>query len=461
MPTHATQEVLATATLTAALLVAGCTGWQPDRENVQPPVEELVLRRDGERLQGATAWAEIAALAGDRSSALEQLLGMQQRISGFPLVAGNDVTLLIDGPRTYDRIYDAITEAQHYVHLESFIVADDEVGEQLSRRLVDAVGRGVAVRLMFDGLGSVNTSAEYFDNLRSEGLQVREYNSPDPTRNAALWRINHRNHRKLAVVDGHTAFLGGINFAGVYASSSASAPGPEEGQDEGWRDTHLRVAGPVVADFAMLFARNWSEAGDPLPPDLAQPATDAPVGPYLVSALKSDGGDDDEFAIYETYLAAMRLAERRIWLTHAYFSPDKAFLETVEAAARRGIDVRILLPGFIDFEMILYASRSSYHRLLEAGVHIYERDDALLHAKTAVIDGVWSTVGSANLDVRSFVHNDEVNAVVVSVEFARQMEAQFEKDLARSREVTMSEWRQRPWRDRFLEWFSRRFNYWL
>jgi cardiolipin synthase len=175
----------------------------------------------------------------------------------------------------------------------------------------------------------------------------------------------------------------------------------------------------------------------------------------------SDGGDDDEFAIYESYLAAIRLAERRIWLTHAYFSPNKAFLQAIEQAARRGVDVRVLLPGFIDFEMILYASRSSYARLLAAGVRIYERNDALLHAKTAVVDGVWATVGSANLDIRSFAHNDEVNAVVVGVDFARQMEQQFEQDLAKAREITPETWRQRSWRSRFLEWFSRRFNYWL
>lgn len=459
----------AAAVLPFALLLGGCSGWLPDDSQPAQPSPEAsdraptftLVTGPKETLHGDAAWVAVTRLADHRSPMLRTLLANQQQISGSSLVAGNDLTLLIDGPRTYEEIYAAIDAAEQYVHLESFIVADDEVGQQLRRRLNDAVARGVAVRLLFDGLGSVNTADGFFGGLRAAGIEVREYNPPNPTRNLAFGRINQRTHRKLAIIDGSTAFLGGINFSGVYESASTSAPGPEAGVEQGWRDTHLRVGGPVVADFAHLFGRNWAKAGGELPQSLRQPARSAATGPYLVSALMSDGGDDDEFAIYQSYLNAINLAERRIWLTRAYFSPNKAFLQAIEQAARRGVDVRLLLPGFIDFEMIRYASRSSYARLLDAGVRIYERNDALLHAKTAVVDGVWATVGSANLDIRSFAHNDEVNAVIVGSEFGRQMEEQFTKDLDQAREIDAGSWRQRPWRSRFLEWFSRRFNYWL
>ena len=276
------------------------------------------------------------------------------------------------------------------------------------------------------------------------------------------WKLNNRDHRKIVVVDGRMAFTGGINVSGAYASSSTARPGPEEGREEAWRDTHVQIEGPVAAEFQKLFLHTWERAGGRVDGGSAHyfPPL-APIGTELVAAVATRGGDHHETTIYDTYVAAIRHASRRLWMTQAYFAPDEALRTALISASKRGVDVRVIVPSFTDSALIFHASRADYDELLAGGVRIYEQRYALLHAKTMVIDTSLSMVGSANFDIRSFLHNNEVNAVIVGSDFGERMETLFERDLRDTRELKLKDWRKRPWLDRFKEFTSSLFSYWL
>jgi cardiolipin synthase len=246
----------------------------------------------------------------------------------------------------------------------------------------------------------------------------------------------------------------------VYSSGSASARRRAE-RGAGWRDTHLEVRGPAVAEFQRLFLDSWVKQRCPAQPDADWFPRLAPEGDRIVRVLGSSPDDGGTNPIRDELLSAMAHAERSIHLTMAYFVPDPVTLEVLRDAARRGVDVRLVLPGFSDFWVVHAAGRSHYESLLAAGVRIWERRDALLHAKTAVVDGVWSTVGSANMDWRSFLHNDEVNVVVVGDGFGREMEALFVADLERSVAVEPEAWARRGLLERAKEGVSRLVEYWL
>jgi cardiolipin synthase len=227
-----------------------------------------------------------------------------------------------------------------------------------------------------------------------------------------------------------------------------------------WRDTHLLVEGPVVADFQKLFMESWTkQKGDALPARKYFPAQQ-PKGKEVVRAVGSSS-DDGGGQMYSTLISAINSAETSVYLTNAYFAPDEHIMRALIDAVGRRVDVKIILPSKTDSAMIFYAGRSYYSDLLNAGIKIYERGEVLLHAKTALIDGVWSTIGSTNLDWRSFLHNDEVNAIVLSPEFGAQMNAMFEKDLASSRQITVASWRDRSLVVRVKEQAARMWVYWL
>ncbi|MGH8178106.1 MAG: cardiolipin synthase [Steroidobacter sp.] len=382
--------------------------------------------------------------------------------SRTPLVAGNRVALLIDGPQTLNAIRRAIEAAQHHVHVETYIFADDEIGRAFRDLLVERRRQGLEVRVLYDGVGSVTTPAAFFAAMTDAGVEVRQFRPPDPVRTPLPWKINNRDHRKIVVIDGRTAFTGGINISSTYASSSTSRPGPETGQQEAWRDTHVQIDGPVATQFQALFFETWTRAGGEI--DKASqryfPAGEA-TGPDLVAAVATTGGDSSDSTIYATYYATIRHASKRLWMTQAYFAPNNELRRALIEAVRRGVDVRIIVPGFTDSGLIFYASRANYDELLAGGVRIYEQRHALLHAKTLVIDGALSMVGSANFDMRSFLHNNEVNAVIVGSDFAQRMEQIFRRDLDATHELTLEVWRERPFLEKFKEFGSSLFSYWL
>ncbi len=378
-----------------------------------------------------------------------------------PLVAGNRVALLVDGPQTMRAIRGAIENAKHHVHLETYIFADDEIGRGLRELLIRRRQEGIEVRVIYDAIGSVTTPDAFFEPMRAAGVEVLPFRPLNPTRTVP-WKINNRDHRKIVVVDGRIAFTGGINISSAYASSSSSRPGPEAGREEAWRDTHVQIEGPVAAQFQTLFLQTWERAGGRIDGGSAHyfPPL-GPMGAELVAAVATEGGDRSEATIYGTYAAAIGHTSRRLWMTQAYFAPDAGLRHALIAASARGVDVRIIVPGFTDSGLIFHASRKDYDELLAGGVRIYEQRYALLHAKTMVIDTALSMVGSANFDMRSFLHNNEVNAVVVGSEFAQKMESLFERDLRDTRELKLESWRKRPWLERFKEFASGLFSYWL
>lgn len=283
------------------------------------------------------------------------------------------------------------------------------------------------------------------------------FNPLNPLLARKAWELNQRDHRKLLIVDGRTAFLGGINISHVYSGGSARHREPDS---LAWRDTDLKLQGPVVADLQKLFLAAWaSQAGPPLKPRDWFPLPER-AGQQVVRAIGSSP-DEPFSAIYATLLSAIGSAQTSIQITVAYFAPDPRLQAALQGAAARGVAVTLILPGQTDSWLVFHAGRGHYTELLEAGVKIVERQGAILHAKTALIDGVWATVGSTNLDWRSFLHNHELNAVVLGQDFGQQVQAMFDKDLARSTPIRLDDWRQRGLLARLQEWFAGWWEYWL
>jgi cardiolipin synthase len=401
--------------------------------------------------------------AGQDTDIFARHLAYEQEITGTPLSDGNRVTLLQDGPQTYQALYAAMASATNSIDMESYIIEDDEVGQRFAQELMAARDRGVVVNLIFDSVGSLGTPKAYFDALRAHGVNVLEFNPVNPLTARSGWEVNQRDHRKLTVVDGKIAFLGGINISSVYSGGSfskGSDKSPGHGQKVPWRDTDLAIEGPAVADFQKLFLDTWTrQKGAPLAqadyfPQLAR------QGDAVVRAI---GGTPTEpySQIYATLVSAIRSASTSILLANAYFDPDPQLLGALVDSARRGVDVQILVPSVSDSWLVMAAGRRHYGDLLEAGVKIYERKNALLHAKTTLIDGVWSAVGSTNLDWRSFLHNDEIQAVVLSASFGDQMRAAFQKDLAQSEPLTLDAWHGRSLLQRMQEVTAGMWEYWL
>lgn len=378
-----------------------------------------------------------------------------------PLVGGNQVDLLIDGPQTYAAMLGAIDAARDHIHIESYIVDADGPGEEFARRLAARSRDGVQVHLLFDSIGSIGTPRAFFEALERDGALLCEYR-PLRSLTALFSRKAHRrNHRKIMVVDSKVGFIGGLNITRECAAGSA--PGLLAGKDDsgpGWRDSHVRVRGPVVQQLQSLFVGHWNRhartpiavARHAVPPEIA--------GPHR-AAVASTAGGRRRNPFYLALLAAVNAARSRVWITTAYFVPPRRLLRALQRAAERGVDVQLLLPGRSDFWAPLHAGRWHYGRLLRAGVRIHERHDTMLHAKTTVIDGLWSAVGSSNLDWRSTVHNAEANLLVLGVPFAAEVERVFRDDVAQSRPVALHQWSQRGMLDRAKEWLARRFEFLL
>jgi cardiolipin synthase len=385
------------------------------------------------------------------------------RFSTLPLYRNNHVELLIDGPATYKRMLECIGAARQQVYLETYIFADDEIGRQFASLLKEKSRAGVTVGIIYDSIGSIRADGHFFDDMKREGIRVIEFNDVSPG-SGNLLKLNNRAHRKLLIVDSRIAFTGGINLSSTYSSSSNAASGRNL-LLEGWRDTQIAVTGPVVEGFLRDFSDRWHRlSGQRLRSKEHQSMdrrANSQQGNETVAILTATGGDDRKSAIISAYKAAIRRARERVWITQAYFAPARGFVSLLRKAARRGVDVRIIVPGVSDSPIVRHASRSWYGKLLRKQVRIYECTNALLHAKTAVIDGIWSTVGTSNLDYRSFLHNDEINAVILGRGFARRMEAQFEEDIANSVAIDLETWKRRPFLDKIVERFSRSLEYWL
>jgi cardiolipin synthase len=390
---------------------------------------------------------------------LERHTAVVESVTDSPLTKGNKVTLLGDGPATYAAMFKIIQNAKDHINLESYIIEDDETGRKFADLLLQKQASGVRINVLYDGMGSINTPAAYFQRLRDGGIQVVQFNPLTDLPTGENLGMVHRDHRKILIADGKAAIIGGINISEVYSSS----PGKRKKKPTApvrWRDTDIQIEGPAVAELQKLFFDTWQKQKGPVLsghhyfPDLKE------AGKDLVRVIGSTPGETTRIP-FVMYVSAITFAEHSIHLTNSYFIPDDQIVEALTDAARRGVDVKIILPGITDSKLALYAQRHHYSGLLKSGVKIYEHSTALLHAKTAVVDQVWSTVGSTNLDILSLLNNDEVNAVILGNDFAVEMEKMFANDLANSRQIKWEEWKKRPLLPRLREWFVNLFGRWL
>jgi cardiolipin synthase A/B len=405
------------------------------------------------REQGQEIIARLQSHQELPTDILERQLAFEQAISQVPLVLGNKVILLENGTTTYNAMLAAIRSATSSINIEMYIFSDGKIGNMFADALIERQLHGVQVNVIYDGVGSLETPKSFFDRMRASGVAVLEFNPLNPfvARHSWFRSLRYRDHRKMLIVDGHIAFTGGINISEVYASGirpSGPATPPEY-----WRDTDVEIEGPAVAEFQKLFIGDWyRQSGLPLEPRVYFPPLER-QGNQIVRVI---GSIPEQLSlIYIDLISAIVNSEADIYITDAYFAPDDQMLRALKHAARRGVDVRLLLPNHSDEPFIVSASRSHYTGLLKSGVRIYEWDGKMLHAKTATIDGIWSTVGTSNLDWWSIARDKEVNAIVLSHGFADEMNLMFSNDLESSHQILLPQWRQRGWMERFHEFFAR------
>jgi cardiolipin synthase A/B len=393
---------------------------------------------------------------------LQRQFALQQALSESPLTAGNQVRLLRDSQEALAAMFDAMLQAHDHINLEYFIFEDVQVGRtHLSELLVGRLAAGVAVNVIYDAYGSQATPASLFDELRKAGARVVTFNPINPLAALGGHSPNDRDHRKIMVVDGRIGFVGGVNLARVY-ENPPDAGVPADGDDPHayWRDTAAEMRGPAVAELQRLFFDTWTkQKGDPVRPARYFPPLPR-QGVQTVRIIGSEPGEQRPL-YYLSLETAIRGAVHLAWLESGYFVPPHQEREDLAKTARRGVDLRLVVPSHPDIKDAVYAGRAAYGDLLEAGARIYEMRNAVLHSKIAVVDGVWTAIGSSNLDRRSVVFNNEVDAIVLGTETASQVQALLERDMAASAPITLQAWQRRPVDERVHELGARLWQYWM
>jgi cardiolipin synthase A/B len=373
------------------------------------------------------------SLRGEVDVSEPSFLRAAEALTGAPVSYGNDADLLINGDQIFPAYVGAIREAEETVNLLTYAYWRGDIAVEVAETLCEKARAGVECNVILDAVGAARMDRGLVDKMRDAGVQVCYFRPPKPY---AVKRLQHRTHRKLLIVDGTSGFTGGVGIAEEW---TGNAQDPDH-----WRDTHVRVRGPVVRGLQGAFAENWLECtGDVLAGDRYLPQIDEleDGGPMQVMRSSATMGDTNAEALVYLALAA---AKRSIDLTSAYFAPRPAFTDALVEAAERGVAMRILVPGsHIDKEFVRTAGRAAYDDLLDAGIEIYEYCPTMLHAKTLTVDGRWSSVGSVNFDNRSFQLHDEVTLCVQSESFAERLHEVFEHDLESSERIDPGQWRDR------------------
>lgn len=347
------------------------------------------------------------------------------RASDAPLIRGNTARLLVDGPEAFRAWLERIERAEHWIHLENYIVRNDRTGRLFREALAERARAGVRVRVLYDWVGCWATPAGFWRPLRVAGAEVRAFAPPSLRFPLNLLR---RDHRKMLATDGDYASVGGMCIGDEWAGDPAAGVPP-------WRDTGVEVRGPAAAVVDRAFARTWAAAGTPLPADeVPDPARVARAGEVAVRVVE---GEPARSRIYRLLQLVTVGVERRLWITDPYLVAPPAMNEALAAAARDGVDVRILVPAYNNWPIVGGMSRAGFGYLLAAGVRLFEWEGPMIHAKTAVADGYWSRVGSSNLNLASLLGNWEIDVVVLDRGFAAQMEALFLRDLASAVEIAL------------------------
>jgi cardiolipin synthase len=379
------------------------------------------MRRCSQETHEAALAARAASLRPVRAWADRAF----SRTAGAPLVGGNHVRILKDAAENYPAWLDAIAGARHHVYFENYLVHDDEVGLRLADALVAAARSGVKVRVIYDWLGCAGkASRSYWRRLRAAGIEVRAYNPPHLE--SPLGWLN-RDHRKMLSVDGRIGFITGLCVGRMWIGDPARGIEP-------WRDTGVEIRGPAVVDVEHAFAEMWATLGEPIPVLETPAAGPLPAGDVNVRVVASIPSTAGMLRLDQLFAA---VARRRVWLTDAYYAGVSSHVQAMCAAAREGVDVRLLVPNATDIPVLKPVSRAGYRPLLEAGVRVFEWNGTMIHAKTAVVDGRWARVGSTNLNLASWIGNCELDAVIEDERIAGQLEDLFLRDLENATEVVL------------------------
>jgi cardiolipin synthase len=347
------------------------------------------------------------------------------RVADAQQSAGNRVRLLRDGPETFPAWLEAIGRARRHVHLENYIIQEDATGQSFADALIAAAKRGVACQVLYDWLGCLTrTKPRFWTALREAGVQVRGYNPPGLD-NPFRWIS--RDHRKVLCVDGDIAFTGGLCIGHDWVGDPAAKIPP-------WRDTAIQIAGPAVAHIEAAFADSWEAAGAKPPRGEDLPAAPEGEGGVEISVI---AGKPNSMRLYRLEQLVAEIVQESLWLTDGYFVATTGYVKALTAAARAGVDVRLLVPGSSNWPLVGALSQSAYRPLLQAGVRVFEWNGPMLHAKTAVADGCWTRIGSSNSNLASWVSNRELDVTIKDDALAAQMMAMYQEDIANSTEVVL------------------------
>jgi cardiolipin synthase len=390
---------------------------------------------------------EIAGLTEDARQAvgtfmrpedeISPVVGAIQTLAGLPYLEGNSVDLLVDGDATFSSILEGIDAAEDYILFQFFIVHDDEIGREVKQHLINRANAGVRVYFLYDEIGSHDLPSAYKDELRAAGVEVYDFHTQKGPGNR--FQINFRNHRKVVVVDGKVAWVGGHNVGDEYLGRD-----PKFGH---WRDTHVRIEGPAALGAQVSFAEDWYWATERWPEVVWAPVPSS-GGDLPVLILPSGPADPVETANL-MFVQAINRATERIWIASPYFVPDRPVITALQLASLRGVDVRILIPDKADHLGVWLAAYSYLDEFSSTGVDFYRYQDGFLHQKVMLIDGEAATVGTANFDNRSFRLNFEITAVVADSGFAAEVERMLVADFAKSRLMQPGEYEAKPWWFRF------------
>jgi cardiolipin synthase A/B len=368
-----------------------------------------------------------------------QFLRAMGVLLGPALSEGNRVETLLNGDEIFPAMLDAIRSARSTITFETFIYWSGDIGREFAQALSERAQAGVKTHVLLDWVGSQRIDEQSLESMRQSGVELERYH---PVKWYTLGKLNNRTHRKILVVDGKVGFTGGVGIGDKWNGRAQDG--------DHWRDTHYRVAGPVVAQMQAAFMDNWTKlTGKVLhTPEYFPPQQRAGRSHAQMFLSSIQGGAE---SMHLMYLLSIAAAKRSIHLSMAYFVPDEVTLDALSDALRRGVKVQIILPGPTDAELVQRASRASWGPLLELGAEIYEYQPTMFHCKVLVVDGLWTSVGSTNFDNRSFRLNDEANLNVFDAELAARQIADFTADLKRSRRITYEEWEARPWTQKLWE----------
>ncbi|MBO9449763.1 cardiolipin synthase [Tropicibacter sp. R16_0] len=381
-----------------------------------------IARRESERVvQGIKAYSEHIRPAPET---LTMNVKPFEAIANLPVLKGNEAKLLVDGEATFSAIFDAIDAAQDYILIQFYIVRADDLGLRLQAKLIEAAARGVKVRFMTDAVGSYHLPNSYYEEMRSAGIDI--VMPADQRGPKYRFQLNYRNHRKTVVIDGTTGFIGGHNVGDEYLGLD-----PKFGR---WRDTHMRISGPIVSQLQLIFVEDWHWARDEdLLDALNWAAPDVEDNANAVIVATGPGDTTETGSMM--FFSAIAAAQERIWLASPYFVPDIDVMTALTNAAMRGVDVRLLVPDVIDHKMPWLAAFAYFDEIIEAGVKVYRYTDGFMHQKAFVVDHALAAVGTTNLDNRSFRLNFEAMALFFDADIAADVDEMFQVDFENSYEL--------------------------